>query len=129
MNETERIAAIYLAMDKAGFSIPETSALLRCSRTLRRWAELECGTDEGHIERDETTGKPVFYNARVRLPVPDREASALRRVAAILKSHPTLSFYHQTDPRGCALYILRPGDVPDGADPSSCYTNGIAVCI
>ena len=24
-----------------------------------------------------------------------------------------LGWYHQTDPRGCALYILRPGDVPD----------------
>lgn len=33
----------------------------------------------------------------------------------------------QTDPRGAALYILRPGDVSDGADVSSCYTRGICI--
>lgn len=36
-------------------------------------------------------------------------------------------YYLQTDPRGCALYILRPGDVPAGADVQSYYTRGIAV--
>jgi len=33
----------------------------------------------------------------------------------------------QGDPRGCALYILRPDDIPAGADVASCYTRGIAV--
>jgi hypothetical protein len=28
--------------------------------TLHRWHELECGTDNGCIERDETTGKSVL---------------------------------------------------------------------
>lgn len=39
----------------------------------------------------------------------------------------SLSYYIQTDPRGCALYILRPGDVPDGADAGSYYSRGIAI--
>ena len=31
-----------------------------------------------------------------------------------MKRYPTLQAYIQTDPRGCALYILRPGDVHGG---------------
>lgn len=38
-----------------------------------------------------------------------------------------LSSYIQTDPRSAALYILRPGDVPEGADPSAYYSRGICV--
>jgi hypothetical protein len=59
--------------------------------------------------------------------IADREAGAKRRLARILKNYPHLSAYIQTDPRGCALYILRPGDVPTGADVSSCYSRGVAV--
>lgn len=138
MNKTERIAHLYLAMSRARFTVTETSVLLRCSRALHRWAELECGTDAGHVERDDS-GKPFFVSARSRFvdpkdprsrrPIPDREASALRKVAGVLKSHPGLTHCHQTDPRGCALHILRPGDVPEGADPSAHYTRGIAVCL
>ena len=57
----------------------------------------------------------------------DREAGARKRLAAILKRYPTLTAYVQTDPRGCALYILKPGDVPAGADASSYYSRGLAV--
>ena len=38
-----------------------------------------------------------------------------------------LTFYIQSDPRGAALYIIRPGDVPEGADVASCYNRGICV--
>lgn len=38
-----------------------------------------------------------------------------------------VSFYIQTDPRGAALYIIRPGDVPDGRDVGSYYDRGLAV--
>ena len=41
--------------------------------------------------------------------------------------YPTLSSYVQGDPRGAALYILRPGDVPEGASVDSYYNRGIAV--
>ena len=36
-----------------------------------------------------------------------------------------LSSYIQGDPRGAALYILRPGDVPEGADVDGYYSRGI----
>lgn len=88
--------------------------LRRAQLTLHRWAELECGTDTGHIERegDDGTGRPYFVpdwrrrgpGGAVRRLVPDRERGALARVAAVCKAA-GLHFYHQTDPRGCALYV------------------------
>lgn len=67
-------------------------------------------------------GNPATYS-----PLPDRELGAKTRLAKILKRYPALQAYVQTDPRGCALYILKPGDVPEGTDISSCYSRGLAV--
>lgn len=88
--------------------------LRRAQLTLHRWAELECGTHAGHIERegDDGTGRPYFVpdwrgrgpGGAVRRLVPDRERGALARVAAVCKAA-GLYYYHQTDPRGCALYV------------------------
>lgn len=47
--------------------------------------------------------------------------------AALDGSWGPLSYYLQTDPRGASLYILRPGDVPEGKDVQSYYTRGICV--
>jgi hypothetical protein len=119
-----------------GFTADEVEALRRISLTLRRWHELECGTDGGVIERDESTGKPYWVNyhsrylsahdPRSRSRIADREAGALRRLQKIMEGRP-LSYYVQTDPRGAALYILRPGDVPAGLSVESCYTRGVCV--
>ncbi len=38
-----------------------------------------------------------------------------------------LSTFIQSDPRGAALYIIRPGDIPEGSTVDSCYTRGICV--
>lgn len=97
------------------FGTDDARTLRRAEMTLHRWAELECGTSFGHIERLEQldgTTRPVFIpDWRGRGPggisphvIPDREAGALRRVAGICKSM-GLHYYHQTDPRGCALYV------------------------
>lgn len=90
--------------------------LRRAERTLHRWSEEECN---GTIQRegDEGTGKPFrpfesFYIRkdgskainRHKVPTPDREAGALRRVAEVCKAT-GLHYFHQTDPRGCALYV------------------------
>lgn len=121
-----------------GISYDDAVSLRRISMTLHRWHELECGTDSGAIERDEKTGVPYWYNANSRYiaandpraysRVPDREAGALKRLAAIMARYPALSSYIQGDPRGAALYILRPGDVPAGQDAGSYYSRGIVVC-
>ena len=59
--------------------------------------------------------------------IPDRETGARKRLDAIMAKHTPLSAYVQTDPRGAALYILRPGDVPVGADPDAYYNRGVCI--
>lgn len=113
-------------------TMAQANTLRRAELTLHRWGEMECGDQYGNaIERDETTDKPYMtseYGARwsltnsyrTRHAIPDREKGALRRIAALcteIGAH----YYHQTDPRGCALYI--------SAEPltDSAYINGLAI--
>ena len=123
--------------------------------TLHRWAEHECN---GNIQRegDQGDGAPRWFSdyaiERDASPkgfrIPDRERGALKRLAAIILSRnlrrresyaiaaangvpatpSDVTFYHQGDPRGAALYILSPGDVPEGKDAGSYYSRGICVC-
>jgi hypothetical protein len=93
-------------------------------------AGQQCQVRAGHIRRTS---------------IPDREKGAKKRLAVILKrrndtheriglkgpgefeQRAPLSTYIQTDPRGPALYILRPGDVPEGQTADCGYSRGIAV--
>lgn len=109
------------------------------------------------IERDgdEPDSKPYMVRHRyghgctggsdytTRTPIADRETGARRRLAAILAQRNgrpcmvngklcatdgnKLTAYVQTDPRGASLYILRPGDVPQGEDAGAYYSRGISV--
>ena len=111
-----------------GFTVTEAQALRRISMTLHRWAENEC---EGLIERDENRNNRPFWSnpgsgRHFVAPVADREAGAMKRLRAIFARH-SLTYYVQRDPRGVTLYIIRPGDVPDGADVGSYYSRGIAI--
>ena len=138
-----------------GFTAEEAAELRRISMTLRRWYELECGDSNEYgswaIERDETgderpymvrhSHREPFRTTRTRIA--DREAGAKRRLAQImgqrngrpaivsgrLNAAPAgkLRAYLQTDPRGAALYILRPYDVPAGEPVQAYYNRGICV--
>ena len=124
-----------------GVTPDDARALRRISMTLRRWHELECGTGDGpmtySVERDgdEPYSKPYMRaqgparNSYVdtRWPIADRERGAHKRLAAIMARYPSLTPYVQGDPRGCALHLLRPGDVPEGQTPDTCYSRGIPV--
>lgn len=135
--ERETRHRIYNALQALGFTFDECEKLRRISMTLHRWHELECGNSNDWaswaIERDEETEIPYlvthYYNQNkpIRRRVADREAGARKRLAEILESKPGISAYIQGDPRGAALYILRPGDVPEGAEPMSHYHRGICV--
>ena len=120
-------------LTRAGITLDDAMALRRISMTLHRWHELECGDDSGCIERDETTDKPfmVRWNSytgkRMQWPIADREAGAIRRLNTIMARYPSLKAYIQGDPRGAALYILRPDDVPEGKDVDAYYSLGLAV--
>lgn len=124
-------------LQSLNISLDDAIALRRIAMTLHHWHEMECGTGNGCIERDEETGIPYWYNANSRYLAPndrraysriaDRENGAKKRLADIMTRYPTLQAYIQGDPRGASLYILKPGDVPAGADIDSYYSRGIAV--
>jgi len=128
-------------LERCGISSADAWALRRIAMTLHRWHELGCGTGEGQttysIERDgdEPDSKPFMrmqYPTRSgyvdrRWPIPDRDAGARKRLARIMAQYPTMSAYVQGDPRGCALYVLRAGDVPEGKSVDGYYSRGIAV--
>ncbi len=136
--EFERLTRQLDVLQGLGFTRDEADKLRRISMTLHRWHELECGIDGGCIERDESTGRAMWRNeySGKAWPIADRETGALKRLAAIIAARnaslPNLaiapvSTYIQGDPRGAALYILRPGDVPEGADVGAYYSRGICV--
>ena len=111
--EMQRRYAQETRLEALGLTYEEADTLRRCSRTLSRWGEMECG--DGNywasraIERDEATGKPFLVTypregKTRRRAIPDREAGALRRIRAIVEPK-GLFFYHQTDPRGVAVYV------------------------
>lgn len=137
--EAMRLTQQENALMSLGFTRDEADKLRRISNTLRRWHELECGDDNGCVERehDDGTGRAYWRNAHTdrRYPIADRETGALKRLTAILKARNDrepeagayLDTYVQGDPRGAALYILRPGDVPEGGDASAYYSRGICV--
>jgi hypothetical protein len=122
--------------DNLGLNAEDAETLFRAERVLRRWAELECGdgNDWGSwaIERDENGEGPPYmvhhryghghfkdYTTRTRIA--DRERGALKRIAALCAAR-GLYFWHQSDPRGCALYVSR----EPLADND--YTRGTAMC-
>lgn len=74
------------------------------------------------------TGIEIQDNGKRYGKVPDREKGALKTAQTILEAH-GLTLYHQGDPRGCALYALRPGDIPEGQEAGAYYTRGIAITI
>ena len=135
-----------------GFTRAEAETMRRISMTLQRWFEKECGDGNSYgswaIERDDNgDGKPFMVHHHylhgrgkdytTRTPIADRENGARKRLDDIIKMRNgrdraigglgEVSAYVQTDPRGAALYILRAGDVPAGADVHAYYTRGICV--
>jgi hypothetical protein len=112
-----------------GVAYDDAVALRRISMTLKRWFEHECN---GVIQRDGDRGDGVpfwhsAFDGRKLCRAPDRERGALRRLYKIMGAYPDLKAYVQGDPRGCALYIIRPGDVPEGKDADAYYNRGVAV--
>ena len=107
----------------------------RSETTGRKWpvADRETGAHKRLARimaaRDARLGLPSdAHNWRCddgTFDIVDDEGEVVRQNvpahAALLRA------YVQTDPRGAALYILRPGDVPDGKDPASYYSRGVCV--
>lgn len=130
----QEITEVLYRLYGLGFTSREADQLRGIALTLHSWAEKECN---GEIERDETTNKPsrrVEYRSLSgawkinHYPVADREAGALRSLAAIMANYPHLAFYQQGDPRGASLYLYRKDRLAAGQDIDSVYNSiGVAV--
>jgi hypothetical protein len=89
--------------------VEHARTLRRAQLTLHRWAEEMCN---GTIQRSgpDGDGQPFRHYGNdtkgpfLTVKCPDRERGALARVEAVCKAT-GLHYYHQTDPRGCALYV------------------------
>ena len=155
--EAMRITHQENTLMELGFTQQEAEQLRRISMTLQRWHELECGDGNQHnswaIERDDETEIPYFVQHHyfhgscqdrvTKRRIPDRETGARKRLAAIIKARNArkyvmgtdyyglrrdeVSAYIQTDHVGAALYIIRPGDVPEGGGVGAYYNRGICV--
>jgi len=147
---TKRTTELIQRITALGFTADEAWQIRRISMTLSRWGEQECGDSNDFaswsIERDEKTGKPfrVVHSHKagskvLREAIPDREAGALKRLHLLVAARNfrvdpagsgegRFQYYHQTDPRGCALYLLRASDVRPGEKLDEIYTRGLAVC-
>lgn len=143
---------LFQRLQNLGFTFEESQQLRRIEMTLSRWAEREAGDGTNWaIERDETSGRPfmVYHGegkAR-RYPIADREAGALRRLGLIVDARngrealkhmqagghlgdKTPGFvlpYHQTDCRGCMVYLVTRAQLGDDKI-DSVYNRGLAVC-
>jgi len=132
--EKLRITAQENTLVNLGFTADEAIKLRRISLALRRWYELECGTDIGSVERDEETRKTYWRNANTGKlsPFRDLETGATKRLIEIISARNSrqpirVDYYLQTDPRGAALYILRDQDVPKDKDAAAYYSRGICI--
>jgi len=140
LTKKQQTARFFDLMSENGFTYDDTTALLKAERALRKWGELTCGTGDGnrsvHISRDES-GRPFYrvqfyaggqWRERIK-PRRDTEKAALAKVDAIMAKKLGFRAYHQTDPRGCALYVIRPSDIEPGENVRALYSRGIAICV
>ena len=126
--EAERQTRQNDILRQLGFTYDEAESLRRISMALHNWHERE---------NDDGTGRAFWLNNNSghRYQIPDRETGARKRLGKIMErvngerneSDGDLTAYIQGDPRGAALYIIRPGDVPAGADVGAYYNRGICV--
>ena len=131
--EKQRIFELQSKLCDLGFSYEETDALRRISMTLSRWAERECN---GEVEVDDDAKAysvnqgGAWNNWKItRYPVPNREAGAKRRLAKIMANHPDFTYYHQTDPRGAALYLVNKAQSLYSLKTIDSNYNQIGICV
>jgi hypothetical protein len=79
--------------------------LLKISRNLNR---IDCNRCNG------------YQNERKEQREEEREVELMKR-ANIIAKRGELRAYHQSDPRGCSLYLIRKGQEEN-------YNNGEAIC-
>lgn len=109
------------------------SVLRTCEKELHKWAEDQCN---GRIQWDDETGEPHLYRkdkwgtytVKQGYPTFNREDYYLD-LARKQAARYGLAIYHQTDPRGCALYVYSKDDLARSKFPIEQNYNSVATAI
>jgi hypothetical protein len=129
-----KTAQFFEKMQCLGITLEDANKLRLIELCLGSWGSREC---DGKIVRDETTDKPYAVynhsdvtNKQYRVAIPDREKGALKRLDKIMVAYPHLVAYHQTDPRGCTLYLVPREKLQPGQALDAYYSSyGVAVMV
>jgi hypothetical protein len=105
--------------------------LCAIERRLQKWAEAECN---GAIQwdDDDCTIPRRYYPDRWGCCtvkggiIPNQEASLLKEATELAAKCGGL-IYHQSDPRGCALYFYRPEDLEGRKFPIDSIYSSVAL--
>lgn len=116
--------ALCECLEPYGLSDRDVEQLLLYARILNRWGVLQAsgitsrdGQYTRYIDRDDD-GK-VYYIKMHRYGLEENQEREIRDMEQITlnqiedmmrRTNPTLRAYHQTDPRGVSLYLLKPGE-------------------
>ena len=90
-----------------GISGYDYNALARLSGSLRRWHEMQCGTDGGVVSVDDAgvaTWQPSNGGPTAKIT---NKGALLEHRVFDLCVRLGVTYYIQGDPRGCALYLSR----------------------
>lgn len=117
--------------------IPAATFTRLCAiqKRLRQWAEQECN---GAIQWEDDPETGAEIPRRYHLDrwgactvkgaiIPNREAKLIKEASRIAAECGGL-IYHQTDPRGCALYFYRLEDLR-GYPIDQCYSSIALACV
>jgi hypothetical protein len=111
------------ALERLGVSWSDAETLRLISVRLHSWDERLCNDTEededGTAYRLTNLGGP---GPIMRWKCPNRGRGALARLAKIAARYPNLTFFHQSDPRGAALYVG-----PEGMTDCNYSSMGVAV--
>lgn len=121
----ERMRRHYLIMQRTGMQASTLDALLRAERALRRLGDAECSYPDPAGYDDDGTGlsysrRRAQIERRVERALLDPMMSCDEAIREMWRPH------YQTDPRGCALYLVRASWSDDHADRY--HNDGIAIC-
>lgn len=125
MNGTTKaqVSTMNKRLREFGLSEKDIRVIRGISRGLTYWDEALCGTEDYTIEQKEDgTFWKTVYKTGWHFPVEDYSMRAVKRLDKLFAKHPDLTWYHQTDSRGCALYVLKKADI-EGKDIDQVYSS------
>lgn len=125
------------ALATLGITPEDAARLRRISSSLRNSFEFSCCYDESQAAQEKRSRREENLEAKARQivaeawaeanPQPECRQTEILRAASMLPKAPAV--YVQTDPRGCALYVVPAETIArfPGQPLDSIYSQGIAV--